>query len=180
MICSLEDFNVRPYKIYFQEEENQGGALLDFIGNKEEEILRDLLGTNVYNAFIEGLEQPSVQQRWVDLRDGAVYEYSSVQYEYKGLVNLLVPCIFAYWVKETSDTYTNSSTVRNTLANAQAMPPGRRIGEAYGRFLELVGDECNYRNTLYGFMLANLSDYDDPSGYDWIFCKPGSMNQFDL
>ncbi len=177
MLVKLEHFNVRPYRIPNQEESDD---LLDFIENKEEEVLRNLLGTQVYNAFVEGLEQPSVQQRWVDLRDGKVYTWASEQFEYKGLVNLLVPCIFAYWVKETSDKYTNSSTVTNTLANATAVSPARRISEAYGRFKDLVGDECRYQNTLYGFMIANLTDYDDGSGYDWIFCTPGSMNQFDL
>ena len=177
MLVTLADFNVRPYWIPFQDESKD---LLDFVENKEEELLRDLLGTQVYNAFVEGLEQPSVQQRWVDLRDGKVYSYAGIQYEYLGLIDLLVPAIFAYWVKETSDTFTNSSTVRNSLANAVAASPGRRISEAYGTFKDKVGDECRYQNTLYGFMVANLSDYDSGSGYDWVFCTPGSMNSFDL
>ena len=172
MLVALSDFEDRPYRIQDQEENKD---LESFLESKEEDILRALLGTATYNDFITAIAG-SPAQKWIDLRDGKVYTYGGVEYEYKGLVDLLVPCIFAYWVKETNDKYTNSGTVRNSPAmNSTAVSPARRISEAYARFCTKVGNECEYCDTLYGFMLANSSDYPD-----WVFKEPEPMNQFDI
>lgn len=173
MLVALSDFEDRPYRIQDQEENKD---LESFLASTEEDILRKLLGTALYNDFIAGIGVGSPDQKWIDLRDGDVYTYGGVEYEYKGLVDLLVPCIFAYWVKETNDKYTNSGTVRNSPAmNSTAISPARRISEAYARFCSKVGNECEYCDTLYGFILANESDYPD-----WVFKEPEPMNQFDI
>lgn len=172
MILALSDFEVRPYRIPDQEENKD---LLDFIEAREEDILRGLLGTATYNEFVTAIGG-SPAQKWIDLRDGETYTIGDTEYEYRGLVDLLVPCVFALWVKETNDKYTNSGTVRNSPAmNSTALSPSRRISEAYCKFLEKVGDECNHEDNLYGFMYANQADYPD-----WVFKCPSPMNQFDI
>lgn len=170
---ALSDFEVRPYRIPDQEENKD---LEDFLGEMEESVLRKLLGTALYNEFITAIDGVSPAQKWIDLRDGDTYTFGGEEYEYKGLVDLLVPCLFAYWVKENSDKYTNSGTVRNSPAmNSTAVSPARRISEAYSKFCDKVGNECEYCDTLYGFLLANESSYDD-----WVFKEPEPMNQFDI
>ncbi len=173
MLVDLTDFNTRPYRIPDQTDHKD---LVDFMEAKEEDILRSLFGTALYNQYVAGIAAGSPAQKWVDLRDGKVYTYGGVSFEYKGLVDLLVPCIFAYWVKETSDKYTSIGTVQNSSDSNTHVSPSRRITEAYGTFLDKVGDSCYYENTLYGFIEANLTDYSDWRTHNW----PGSMNQFDL
>lgn len=176
MIVALTDFNTRPYLIPFQEEAKD---LLAWMAAKEEDILRGLLGSDLYIDFIAAIAGTPAQ-KWVDLRDGTTYTYGGVTYQYKGLVDLLVPCIFAYWVKENSDKFTNVGTVRNSpAASSTAVSPARRISEAYGRFLDKVGDPSSYRDTLYGYLQANYSTYYSSLLF-WDFNVPGSMNQFDL
>lgn len=173
MIVSLADFETRPYRIPDQEENRD---LESYLADKEEEVLRKLFGTALYNDFIAGIGAGSPLQKWIDLRDGTTYTFGGVEYEYKGLVDLLVPCLFAFWVKENSDKYTNSGTVRNSpTMNSTSVSPARRISEAYSKFCDKVGSECEYCDTLYGFILANDSDYDD-----WVFTEPEPMNQFDI
>lgn len=170
---ALSDFEVRPYRIPDQEENKD---LEDFLTEREESVLRSLLGTETYNDFVDEIDGGTPAQKWVDLRDGKVYTWGGVEYEYKGLVDLLVPCLFAYWVKENSDKYTNSGTVRNSpTMNSLSVSPSRRISEAWTRFCDKVGDECEHEDTLYGFLTANYTDYPD-----WEFKRPEPMNQFDI
>lgn len=175
MAVELTDFLERPYRIPFQEESTDLEA---FVQAKEAELLRDLLGTTLYNAYKAGIGAGSPDQKWVDLRDGKDYTYAGVLYRFHGLDTLLIPAIFALWVKENSDVFTVSGTVRNSPAqNATAVSPRRRIGEAWGRFQDLAGSECDWRDSLYGYLLAYQDDYDFvPS--EWT--TPGSMNAFDL
>lgn len=175
MAVELADFLDRPYRIPNQDESTD---LENFITAKEEELLRDLLGTTLYDAYIAGISAGSPAQKWVDLRDGKNYTYGGVTFHFAGLDACLIPAIFALWVKETSDQFTASGTVRNApVLNGTAVSPARRISEAWGRWLTLVGSECQYWDSLYGFLVANATDYDF-DGTDWV--TPGSMNAFDL
>lgn len=175
MAVELTDFLERPYRIPHQEESTDLEA---FIQSKEAELLRDILGTTLYNAYTTGIAAGSPAQKWVDLRDGKDYTYANVLYRFHGLDTLLVPAIFALWVKETSDVYTSSGTVRpQPASNNTGISPRRRIAEAWGKFQDLVGSECDYRDSLYGFLLANESDYSFVTS-EWT--TPGSMNAFDL
>lgn len=175
MAVVLDDFLERPYRIPFPENDTD---LLAFVQATEQDLLRGILGTTLYNAYVAGIGAGSPAQKWVDLRDGSDYTYSGVEYHFKGLDAMLVPGIFALWVKETSDRFTTSGTVRNApAANTTGASPRRRISEAWGTFLDRVGSECEYRDSLYGFLSANTSDYDFNSA-EWT--TPRGMNAFDL
>jgi len=136
--------------------------------------LRQLVA-ELYDDYVAGIAAGTPDQKWLDLRDGDTYTYGGEEFQYKGLDDLLVPCIYALWVRETSDKFTNSSTVRNTLMNATAVSPGRRIADAYGKFIKKVGHCYDYKDTLYGFLTANYTTYPN-----WRYKEPGSMNDFDI
>jgi len=176
-MVELTDFLERPYRIS-PVHQDESTDLEAFIQAKEAELLRDILGTTLYNAYVAGIAAGPPAQKWVDLRDGKDYTYANITYRFHGLDTLLIPAIFALWVKENADVFTVSGTVRNTPnQNATAVSPARRISEAWGRFLDLTGSECDYRDSLYGFLLANQSDYSFTTA-EWT--TPGSMNAFDL
>jgi len=74
MFVDSTDFTDIPYKIPNQEETR---AFVDWIEAEETKILKEVLGLPLYNAFIEGLDTSgSIEQKWLDLRDGAEYDYS--------------------------------------------------------------------------------------------------------
>lgn len=59
-----------------------------FIENYEEELLKDVLGIDLYNEFIEGLLEDPVDTLWTDLLYGAQYVgIDGRAYEWMGLVH---------------------------------------------------------------------------------------------
>jgi hypothetical protein len=59
-----------------------------FIEKYEQEFLQDLFGYPLYKALIDGLSQVSVEQRWMDILEGAEFQYNSRTRKWKGLVIL--------------------------------------------------------------------------------------------
>lgn len=45
-----------------------------FINHIEPEILQAALGYELWEDFVDGLSQPSIDQKWLDLRDGVTFE----------------------------------------------------------------------------------------------------------
>lgn len=59
-----------------------------FIEKYEDQFLRDLFGYSMYKALLDGLSEPSVDQRWLDILQGTEYEYSGRTRQWRGLVML--------------------------------------------------------------------------------------------
>lgn len=100
---TAEDFNVVPYKIPNLDDDSIAAEFQLFVDNMEEDMLRSLLGSSLYDMFIEGLaELPAV---WLDdnapgyaLDDLVVYGVSVWQsLQDNNLDN--VPEEGAYWTK---------------------------------------------------------------------------------
>lgn len=185
MFVVLSDFENRPYKIPNQEESKD---LQNFIDVAEEKILKSLLGVVLYDELAEGTDMTEslIAQKWLDLRDGDTYSFtgSDLTYEYKGLVSFLVPCIYSLWLTETRDKYTNSSTGFNTSDKFERISPARRIVESYNDFFRQVGNYWNQWNTLYGFLTANTTTYNDFDGSLFTAIgtddQPNSINEFGI
>lgn len=59
-----------------------------FIEKYEQEFLQDLFGYPLYKALINGLSQVSVEQRWLDILEGAEFQYNARTRKWKGLIIL--------------------------------------------------------------------------------------------
>lgn len=171
-LVALTDLENRPYRIPNQTESKD---LLNFVRTAEVRIVKELLGITLYNAYVTGLEAATPDQKWVDLRDGAEYTYNSVEYEYAGLKNLLIPRIYSEWLRETRDKFTDVGTVYNTSERSERVSPARRIVECYNEFASKVGGFYEQCNTFYGFVSVNEADYPD-----WQFSYPERINDFGL
>lgn len=176
-IVKLANFEARPYRIPNQEENTD---LTDFVEAAEPVILKKLFGTTLYEAYVAGIAEATPADKWTDLKDGANYTYNGIVYEYKGLINLLVPCIFSMWLEETRDFYTSVGVVMKLNDKSERLSPATRIARAYNDFSRQVGNGIDYfdlnkQGTLYGFMKVNENNYDD-----WVFQPPGLMNEFGL
>lgn len=62
-----------------------------FIDEYEPEFLKKLLQNNLYNAFIDGLSQDPIEQRWIDLKE---------------TVTPMIACYVYYWYMRNSKTQT--------------------------------------------------------------------------
>jgi len=58
-----------------------------FIAKYEPELLRRLLGVNLYNAFITGLQESSPDARWTDLLNGKEYTYGGITKRWRGIIS---------------------------------------------------------------------------------------------
>lgn len=187
MIIDPTDFVNRNYKVPNQEEARDFPF---FIEDLEERIacgtLTDdktcLLGLNLWNALTAGLATSgTVEQRWTDLKEGADYVYQSVTYRYNGWVDMIRPGIFSRWIPTTTDKLTNIGFVKNNAPQQSKLTEDYYPGVItfWNEMARKVGFEhnCryNYKNTFYGFMKANESDYDE-----WRFISPEFKNRHDL
>lgn len=186
MIITPSDFDDRPFKIPNQEE---SGDLEGFIDDAEIDLaVKHLLGLDLWDEFITAVTSSGVlDQKWLDLRDGATYQYQNVNYKYNGWVDLVRPGIYSLWQPEGTWKYTNVGWVQNKANSApQAGNQSELLEDQYvfhvkywNQFVEKVGYQSancyNYKNSFYGFMKANETTYDG-----WIFNTPVFKNRFDL
>lgn len=176
MFVSLADFTARPYRVPNQDESTD---FIDFIGAAETELVKRLLGHTLYTAFIAGLGEDPVPQKWTDLKVGKAYEYADKQFMWVGMKNLLVPAIFSMWVEENRDKFTNTGTVFNVADKSEHVSPAHRIVRGWNTFAELVGGPNAHVNTLYGFIYATNKAAAETYA-DWVFEPPGFINEFGL
>lgn len=174
MFVSSEDFLDIPYVIPNQEETR---GLDSFIEAEETKILKKILGIELYNEFIQGLESSGdIEQKWIDLRDGATYEYGEVQYQYEGLKDLLKPYIYQLAVQLNYRKLTTSGVVINRgQQNTETQNPNYEVVTYWNEFVSKVGKWCEMKNTLYGFLYANEADYESLE-----FTEQHYKNQLDL
>lgn len=180
MFLYPEDFDVIPYSIpNLDKVEN---TFMDYVDTEEEKVLREILGSKLYESFIQGIGvvdsnsgDAPIEDKWLKLRDGSTYENCGKQYKYKGMVSLLKPYIYAMWLRDSWDNHSGIGIVKADAENATVINPGRRIVRGYNDFSNQVGGRFNHANTLYGFLSVNSEDYPD-----WVFTYQGRMNIFNL
>lgn len=181
MFLAESDFNSLPYNI--PTSEDRPNALSDTIEFYEEEALKKVLGSATYNQFITGVfvdpeasplvmkDDEDIEQKWLDLRDGAEYTYREKTYRYDGVVNFLKPYVFQAVVTDDAQLLTGIGAVQVDTENGSVISPGRQIMKPYRKFAQAVGGCGIYKNTLWGFLSAKSLDYPD-----WTFEEPGSKN----
>ena len=180
MIIDVTDFLKRPYKIPNQEESLE---FEEYVEAKEIELAtRYLLGWELWDKFIAALAASgALDAKWENLRDGADYEYEGVTYHYDGWADLVQPGIYSDWLPNISEKLTNVGMINNSAPQQSKYVEDQypfAVG-TWNKFCAKVGFlGCygyNYKNTFYGFMKANESDYTT-----WEFNIPPVKNRFDI
>lgn len=180
MIIDPTDFNNRPYKVPNQEESRD---FIAFIEETEEWLaIKYLLGKDLWEAFVAGLASSgSVEARWTDLKDGAVYTYNDKTYEYKGWIDMVRPAILSEWIPNLAYKLTNIGYVVNDAPQQSKLLEEQEpfVVTHWNTFVTKVGYQpefgYNCKDSFYGFMKANESDYED-----WIFKCPRYKNRHSL
>lgn len=175
-ILTKSNFVAPPFLIPNQTESSWLDA---WIADREAELLKKLLGLDLYNAFIEALEDSApLAQKWVDLRDGEEYEYGDVNYEYVGVIKMLRPAIYSLWLEVNYKKPTNAGMIVNRgQENTDVVNPTEEITDAWNKFVGYVG--CHMANSFYGFMVVNLEDY-EVGDIIWHFQEQYTKNRFGL
>lgn len=158
MFLQLSDFTGRPYRIPNQEESPDLEA---FIAREEKSILICLMGYEMYTEFAANAVTSDPEDRWAALLNGAEYSYSNKTYKYNGVVDMLVPAVYSRWLDKGAYKFTNVGYMQNNAPNESKVMEDQepfRI-ESWNDFVRKAYDCGNQKNTWYGFMRANESDY---------------------
>ncbi len=177
-ILTKANFVAPPYLIPNQTEST---AWLDsWIADREAELLKKLLGLDLYNPFKEALEDSApLDQKWVDLRDGKEYVYGDVSYEYVGVIKMLRPAIYSLWLEINYKKPTNAGIIASKgQENTEVLNPTEEITKAWNQYVRYV-NYCYMEDSFYGFMTVNKADY-EVDGIEWIFRPPYTKNRFGL
>lgn len=180
MILDTSDFDDRPYRIPNQEESRD---FIEFIEQKEEEILTQLFGYQFFNELNEAINSSGeLPQIWLDFRDGCKYDSGGKTYNYRGLVYLLVPAIYSLWIDKNAMKFTNIGYVNNN-APQQSTPIDNEpfVVQAWNDYCARTGGSCaanhrftwNHQNTFWGFYSARKTDYPD-----LVYNAPERKNRF--
>lgn len=187
MIIDPTDFNDRPYKVPNQPESRDFKAFIEYVeerlamGTLPDETVR-LLGVELWEAFSAGLATSgTIEARWLALRDGGNYTYSSKTYRYGGWVDMIRPAIFSRWIPMTTDKLTNIGFIKNNAPQQSKLTEDYypSMVQYWNEMVKKVGFQThncyNYENSFYGFMKANADDYPE-----WSFVSPHLKNRHDI
>lgn len=164
------------------------GSLLDwFILKYETEFLDKVLGYELHKAFKTGLQEVSIPQKWIDLRDGV--EYTNVQGKprfWHGLLaavsgdvsfdNSPIANYVYYWYMRNSHTQTSAmGEKKSKTENADNHSPANKMARAWNEMAECVRELVDYMN-------ANKTDYPEWEEQDqWCMLRSfHPINEFSV
>lgn len=158
-------------------------------GNDVWEALTVQTGT----APVAGVNWALVEEdnKWLKLKNGADYVIIEKTYEWVGMKKLLIPYIFAMWLRDTFDNNSGIGVVVAKGENSKVINPGNRISRTFNEFSRLAGGCHEMKNTLYGFLKqeGTLGTFDETfdesfetfgAYLDFVWKDPGRMNTFQL
>ncbi len=189
MFLTSEDFEVPPYEI-----PNLAGvanSFSDYVDEHEETILKELMGVQLYDAFISGLDEDYPEERWINLRDGLDYLVGEKTYHWVGVKKMLRPYIVAEWLSDNWDTFSGVGIVQGKAENAKVRNPGKRIAKRWNEFAGYVGNSRSKKDTLYGYLSweGGEGTFDDTFDetfqsfqqyFEYYFKDPGFKNTQNL
>ena len=153
-----------------------------YIDRYEEKVLTDLLGYTLYYQFIEGLEEPVIDQKWLDLRDGKTYEVDGKLVKWNGLINEAKESLISYYIfwnykTENHTITTNVGGVDLKSENSTRVVETQKLTQVWAKMLSLYGKhtDSDLKPTALNFLNEFESDYPD-----WEFSLKGNINYFDI
>jgi len=149
---------------------------VDYIDTYEREILKQVLGTELYNLVVAAKADAS--GIYYDLINGKDYTVNCDGVDriihWNGLVNdekisLLSDYVFTKYAEITRYAMTSEGVVIQGVENSTAISPTMKLVSVYNRCAGLVGKggESILNETLYNFLYEHSDDY--PT---WTFRRP--------
>ncbi len=135
----------------------ESSKITQAINQREPEYLELVLGGPLYTAFMAGLLEDPIQQKWVDLRDGANYNYKGVNHRWEGFVNTVKRSPIAnyvyYWYTRQGASYsTGTGEVLPRTENGTRTGGNDKGSNAWNTMIK-------YNLDLYMFLDVNSDDY---------------------
>ncbi len=164
----------------------------------EANVLRSLLGYDLYTLFIAGLEADTPDQRWLDLRDGASFTFSvggrTYTRQWEGLANTRKVSLIAYYVyyhyrNEVETPISNTGQARAVKENSQWVDYKPFIIKAYNKGVDLYGQiptrlrPILRRGEYYNYF-ADVNNYQHwdslPSAYNYLLANKDTYLEWEF
>ena len=118
----------------------------------QKEILIKLLGYDLYLAFEAGLIEPTVLQKWIDLRDGSTYVVDGINYQNLGCKDMVAYYVYCKWLSNNYEQITGIGVINTTSDNAINITPENKMTIGWNKMVDLY-------NNVYDFLKENETDY---------------------
>jgi hypothetical protein len=149
------------------------------IEERETELLTKLLGLEMYVAFTEGLKEPTVEDRWLQLKDGYSYtDSNNIKRKWRGLTyevgpasKSLIANYVYYWYSRNNATITSGAgEVVDKTDNAARVSPAIKQATAWNEMVDSIYD-------LIWFLQDHSSVYPEwKQDYNYYgYCSPVGM-----
>lgn len=159
-------------------EKDASGFENDYINKYEKEILVRLLGNTLYSNFMAGLAAPTIEQKWLDLRDGKDYTITINEVDYtirwNGLINsekesLIAYYVYFHWLQRNYHQLSGLGVIDTTTENATKVDPNEKLVWANNECAKLAGEYyhitlgyfeyTSFEPSLFNFIINNQTDY---------------------
>lgn len=130
----------------------------DFIDQYEPEYLQCVLGYDLWQAFIAGIEGSGLpEQRWTDLLEGKEFTKHNIVYKWNGFApeNKISPIanyVFYQFVDEREQDFTLVGNVKSTTENNRVVNATPRLVYTWNRMVDA-------NRLLYNFLQVNKTTY---------------------
>ena len=158
MILKPSIFDTGKLLIVNANKPNKGeySRLMSIIEDEENDFLYNCLG-GLATEYIEGINQTTPDQKWLDLRDGAEYTKNDVTLKFKGLNQILAHYIWVKYQEKVSESSINGEVqiVSEQVSN------NRLLVNVWNDMIDLIGG-----NACISEYKPNLRDFLDDGDYE--------------
>jgi len=164
-------------------------ALNECIAEVENNILINYtLGYRLYTDFLAGMAIVTPAQKWIDLRDGKVFEVEiqgvPIEIKYEGIANMLKYFVYFEFRKYTNENFTNLTNVLQQTQNAATQTPVYKLANVYNEGAWLNGkiqtDYEVYSIVPSVFNFIYTTNNKSMTYGNWIFQEIKPINGFSL
>lgn len=139
-------------------------AVNNFINQYEPEFLQCVLGFDLSQAFVDGLEDSLPEQRWFDLANGKNYTYKGYNNKWQGFENTtkqspIANYVFYQFVIFKSTDFVLTGRVVSETDNNRTVNSIDELVDAWNRMVDM-------NMNLLGYLRANKSLYPE-----WKECR---------
>jgi hypothetical protein len=149
IFVSTSDF-VMPYVV--PNIDRLGTTFNDFATSKELEALIKVIGVRLTLDFVNGIQMPVPDQRWLDLRDGKTFQHFGTERLYRGVKSVVLPYIYSRWIRFNHAHFTGVGTAVADAENAQ------KISSEYVE-AQFYNEASEASEEMQRFIESNISDY---------------------
>jgi len=151
----------------------------DTIADTDGNVWTSLQAANLNHAVVEGSWWTVTESanKWLLLKYGNDYVWADEDYEWAGIKKMLIPYVYAMWLKDQYDSHTSNGIIVPEAENSTVISPSRRIAAAYNKFSDYAGAHYETDNSLYGYLVANEIDF--PRAAE-KFSEQGYMNAWNI